>query len=100
VAAAAEVVMAIAAAATAAAAAAAATLAAVAAEAAMLVAGEAMLPNFGRGCSVKVQNLGKGNTMEVRVATTINGIDSVIFITILPRVSIISLYRGDEYLLY
>jgi hypothetical protein len=33
--------------------------------------------------------------MEVRVATTINGIESVDFITILPRVSII--YSDSQY---
>ncbi len=42
-----------------------------------------------------MQNLGKGNTMEVRVATTINGVESVAFITILPRVSII--YSDSQY---
>jgi hypothetical protein len=33
--------------------------------------------------------------MEVRVATTINGVESVAFITILPRVSII--YCDSQY---
>jgi hypothetical protein len=33
--------------------------------------------------------------MEVRVATTINGVESVAFITILPRVSII--YSDSQY---
>ncbi len=69
----AEVAAAIAAAARAAAAAAVATSAAVAAAAAMSVAGEAMSPNFGKGAAY-VQNLGEGNTMEVRVATTIHSL--------------------------
>ncbi len=42
-----------------------------------------------------MQNLGKGNTMEVGVAMTINGAESVAFITILPRVSII--YSDSQY---
>ncbi len=33
--------------------------------------------------------------MEVRIATTINGVESVVFITILPRVSII--YSDSQY---
>jgi hypothetical protein len=33
--------------------------------------------------------------MEVRVATTINGVESVAFITILPRVSVI--YSDSQY---
>jgi hypothetical protein len=37
----------------------------------------------------------QGNTMEVHVATTINGIESVAFITILPQVSII--YSDSQY---
>jgi hypothetical protein len=53
------------------------------------------LPNFGRGRSVQAQNLGNGNTMEVRAARTINGIECVAFITILSRVSII--YSDSQY---